>query len=60
VHLRDGAYECSYCGTVLEVRPGEVPQFVIVAPANESIVRVLFLHRHEIHRCSVDVPEPRS
>jgi hypothetical protein len=59
MHLRDGTYECAYCGTGLEVRPGEVPQFVIVAPAGEPNVRVLFLRRREIHRCAVDVPEPR-
>jgi len=53
MRLRDGKYECAHCGTVLDVAPGEVPEFVITAVSGEPNMRVLFLHHREIHRCII-------
>jgi hypothetical protein len=54
MRLRDGQYECTLCGQVLDIPPTKDPDKTIVAHGGEPNRRTLTLDGTEIHRCDVD------
>jgi hypothetical protein len=53
VRLRDGEYECGYCGKKLRVPADAHPQFIFTAHSGEPNVRHIRVGTREIHHCEV-------
>jgi len=53
LRMRDGIYQCSLCGAMVDVRSNVRPQVTIVAAGGKPNVRILTLDGHEIHRCEM-------
>lgn len=51
--VRDGEYECRYCGAKLKLPVGARPDFVFTARGGEPNVRHIRVGTREIHRCEV-------
>jgi hypothetical protein len=53
MRIRDGRYECAYCGAVLEIPLSERPRVVIRAASGKPNVRGLELEGRLIHSCEI-------
>ena len=53
MRLRDGRYECSHCGHILDIPLIEKPRVVIRAMSGKPNVRSLELDGREIHSCVI-------
>jgi hypothetical protein len=51
---RDGRYECTLCGAVLDIPEDKVPLVVITAASGEPNMRAIMVEGTEIHRCPID------
>jgi hypothetical protein len=54
MRLRNGHYECAYCGAELDIPPGAQPRVTFHAASGKPNVRVLQVEGREIHRCELD------
>jgi hypothetical protein len=53
MRLRDGRYECTLCGAVLDVPTDQEPQVVIKAKSGSPNFRVIIYKGVEIHACPI-------
>ena len=53
MRVRDGTYQCSMCGTTLDVVPNVLPQVTIIAAGGKPNIRILTVDGREVHRCDV-------
>jgi hypothetical protein len=51
--IRDGIYECTYCGEQLVAPPNEKPKVTLAESSGKRQVRVVTLRGVEVHRCTV-------
>jgi hypothetical protein len=54
VRRRDGRYECTLCGAVLDISEDKVPLVLISASSGEPNMRSIVVEGEEIHRCPID------
>jgi len=50
---RDGRYECTLCGAVLDIPEDKVPLVLIAAASGEPNMRAIIVEGEEIHRCPI-------
>jgi hypothetical protein len=53
VRLRDGRYECTLCGAVLDIPTDQEPQVVIKAKSGSPRMRVILYNGKESHACPI-------
>jgi len=53
LRLRDGRFECTLCGAVLDVPEDKVPLVLITAASGEPNMRTIMVEGEEIHRCPI-------
>ena len=53
MRLRNGRYECAYCGAVLDIPLLNDPHVTIKAASGVPNVRTLSLEGKEIHACEI-------
>ena len=51
---RDGRFECTLCGAVLDVPEDKVPLVLIAAASGEPNMRTIMVEGAELHRCPID------
>ena len=60
VRLRDGRYECDFCGTILGLSARREPQVSFVAASGKPNVRSLSVDGKEIHHCVIGAKLDRA
>ena len=53
MRLRDGRYECTLCGAILDLPADREPQVVIKAKSGSPNMRTIIYEGHEIHACPI-------
>ncbi len=49
--LRDGHFECSVCGAVIDVPLDATPMMILANHSGKPIERLIWVGGKEIHRC---------
>jgi len=60
VRLRDGRYECDFCGAILDLSARREPQVSFVAASGKPNVRRLSIDGNEVHRCVIGAKLDRA
>lgn len=53
MRLRDGHYECTLCGAVLDLPDGVTPLVMLRASSGEPTMRTISVDGREVHSCPV-------
>jgi hypothetical protein len=56
MRLRNGHYECTLCGAVLDVPIGVTPLVMLRASSGQPTLRTISVNGSEVHRCPVGEP----
>ena len=56
MRLRNGHYECTLCGAVLDVPVGVTPLVMLRASSGEPTMRTISVGGTEVHSCPVHEP----
>jgi hypothetical protein len=53
MRLRNGHYECTLCGAVLDLAEGVTPLVMLRASSGEPTMRTISVNGKEVHSCPV-------
>jgi hypothetical protein len=56
MRLRNGHYECTLCGAVLDLPVGVTPLVMLRASSGEPTMRTISVDGKEVHSCAVGEP----
>ena len=59
MRLRDGRYECTLCGAILDLPTDREPQVVIKARSGSPNMRAIIYEGTEIHSCPIGAKPKR-
>ncbi len=54
MRLRDGKWECAYCGAPIDVPEDALPHVVFKDSPEQPDYRVVFVRGEEVHRCHIE------